>query len=366
MKGTAKFCLDLGASSTKGWVQIIMPGKVGLEEPVFQSSAIKAITLSYYEQITFDNTKQGSHLGCNGKYYVIGCHADETARETRPSQLKSHHAIAKVLSVIGWYIQNAQMPLEVEVDLLLPSGERSNFAATKDLLFKSLFKFDYGADSLSCSPQRVEVHPEGAGVATYVSVYPCSILIFGHKDVTLINLRDPDSEIMASVYTWRGWGTIKLLRKFPYVFSNELTGAKLIYQESRSKGKGGLHRFLSQMMDENQCKVKLAALEQAKDLVWTELQDELIADADFMNSKMIYIAGGGAVLWGSNITALCKGKADILSSVRKEIKQLSPDLSEDMHRRLIEPYLMWRQHTSPIIGLHQKPERALQEVNAHG
>ncbi|MGR3279479.1 hypothetical protein ACSYAD_30905 [Acaryochloris marina NIES-2412] len=358
IKGTAKFCLDLGASSTKGWVQIITPGKVGFEEPVFQSSAIKAITPSYYEQIAFDNTKQGSHLGCNSKYYVVGCYADETARETRPSQLKSHHAIAKVLSIIGWYVQNTEVPLDVEVDLLLPSGECSSFQATKNLLFKALRQFDYGVDVLSCNPLRVEVHPEGAGVATYVSVYPCSILIFGHKDVTLINLKDADSEIMASVYTWRGWGTIKLLSKFPYVFSNELTGAELIYQESRSKGKGALHRFLAQMMDEKQCQAKLAALDQAKELVWTELQEELIADADYMNSRMIYIAGGGAVLWGSNITQLCSGKADILRPVRKEIQQMCPELSEDMQRRLIESYLLWRQNTNPLISLQELPESA--------
>lgn len=357
-KGIAKFCLDLGASATKGWVQIIYPGEVGFEEPVFQSSAIKATTTSYYEQITFDNTKHGSHLGCNGKYYVVGCHAEEATRETRPSQLKNHHAIAKVLSILGWYVQNAEVPLEVEVDLLLPSGEKSRFQATKDLLFKALRKFDYGAEVLSCSPVRVEVHPEGAGVAAYASVYPCSILIFGHKDVTLINLRDADSEIMASVHTWRGWGTIKLLSKFPYSFSNELTGAELIYHESRSKGKGALHRFFAQMMEEDQCQAKLAALSEAKELVWTELQEELIADSDFMNSRMIYIAGGGAVLWGSNITQLCFGKADILSSVRKEIKQLSPELSEDMQRRFIEPYLKWRENASPLISLQEPPKRA--------
>lgn len=366
MKGTAKFCLDLGASATKGWAQIIYPGKVGFEEPVFQSSAIKATTTSYYEQITFDNSKHGSHLGCNGKYYVVGCHADETTRETRPSQLKSHHAIAKVLSIIGWYVQNAEMPLEVEVDLLLPSGERSSFQATKDLLFKSLRKFDYGAEVLSCRPQRVEVHPEGAGVAAYVSVYPCSILIFGHKDVTLINLRDSDSEIMTNVHTWRGWGTIKLLSKFPYSFSNELTGAQLIYEQSRGKGKGALHRFLSQTLSENQCQAKLAALDEAKDLVWTELQEELIADADFMNSRMIYIAGGGAVLWGKNITKLCVGKADILRSVHKEIKRMYPGLSEDMQRRLIEPYLKWRENANPIVSTNESPEQDLEEGSNHG
>jgi hypothetical protein len=368
MKGTAKLCLDLGASATKGWVQVTTPGKARLEEPVFQASAIRATTASNYEQITFDNTKYGSHLGWNGKYYIVGCHADEAARTTRPTQLKSHHAIAKVLGILGWYVQNTEVPLEVEVDLLLPSGEQSHFQATQDLLFKALWNFEYGAKLLSCRPQRVEVHPEGAGIAVYASVYPCSILIFGHKDVTLINLRDRNCtlDLMANIHTWRGWGTIKLLRNFPYLFSNELTGAKLIYQESRSQSKGTLRRFLAQMMSDTQCQAKLVALEEAKNLVWTELQEELISDSSFMNSRMIYVAGGGAVLWGNNIAQLCTGKVDILTTVRKEIKQISPELSEDMQRRLIESYLKWRENVGSLIKLNGSPERNLEEESNHG
>ncbi|KAI9129018.1 hypothetical protein [Acaryochloris sp. CCMEE 5410] len=356
MNGTAKFCFDLGASATKGWVQVIPPGEAGIEEAIFQSSSIKPMTLSRYEMVTYDNSKHGACLGFGDKYYEVGACVDESTRETRASQLKGYHAVAKVLAVMGWYIKHSPVPLEVEVDLLLPSGERGKFEDIKTTLFRALTHFQYGADDLACHPHEVRVHAEGAGIASYASVFPCSILIFGHKDVTLINLKDATADVALNAHTWRGWGTIKLLKHFAHSFTNEFTGAKLIYQESVKSKKGALRQFLLQTMAEKECERTMRALNEAKEIVWMEQEDELANDSEFMDSKKVYMGGGGAVIWSGRLSGLCGNKADVLASVKREIKAASPvPLSADQQLRLIDPYLVWRQSAKPILKLEAPP-----------
>lgn len=358
-KGRGIFGLDIGASANKSWVQLIYPGKVGFEEPVFLSSAIKSTTASYYERITFENNKYGAHLGYDDQYFIVGSYADESARSTRVSQQKCHYAIAKILAVVGWYVKNSEMPLDVEIDLMLPSGEAGMFLAIKEMLFRILHEFKYGPEVLSCNPTRIDIHPEGAGIASYASVFPCSVLMFGHKDITLINLKNADAEVLANVETWKGWGTVKLLRSYPYGFSNELTGTELIYGQSIAKQekKGALYQFLARMHSPDECEAQMGALEEAKDLIWKEFESELKSDADFMNSKKIYIGGGGAPIWASRIGGLGMKRVDIFKSVRREIEQSFPSVDTAQAMRLIEPYLIWRKHTEPIVSLQDPPQR---------
>lgn len=356
MNGTAKFCFDLGASATKGWVQVIPPGEAGIEEAIFQPSAIKPMTLSRYEIVGYDNSKHGACLGFGGKYYEVGACVDESTRETRASQLKGYHAVAKVLALVGWYIKHSPAPLEVDIDLLLPSGERGKFEDIKTTLFRALTHFEYGADDLACHPGEIRIHAEGSGIASYASVFPCSILMFGHKDVTLINLKNPMADIALNAHTWRGWGTIKLLKEFTYRFTHEFTGAKLIYQESVKSKKGSLREFLLQTMSLEECKRTMRALDQAKEIVWMDQEDELANDSEFMDSKKVYVGGGGAVIWGECLSSLCGNKADVLASVKREIKAASPvRLDADQQLRLIDPYLVWRQNAKPILKLETPP-----------
>lgn len=357
-KNRAKFCFDLGASGTKGWVQVIGPGKAGIEETIFQVSRARRVTDAYYENLHLENNKQGSHLSFGNHCWVVGSYAEDSVLKTKPNQIKNHHAIAKILSVVGYYVRQYGSGLEVEIDLLLPSDEKPYFRAAEELIFKHLRQFNYGIESLACTPIRVDVHPEGAGVASYASVFPCSILMFGHRDITSINLKSPGTDISNNAFTWGGWGTMRLLQNFPHAFSNELTGAELLFSEARAWGKGGLTHHLMKMMSEKECKAKIRALEEARDLIWGELADQLSIDTDFMNSRKIYIAGGGAVFWFNYLSQLCASKADILDSVRREvIATAGKGLSKDLQLRLIDSYLVWRQSAKPVLKLQNPPAR---------
>lgn len=358
MKNRAKFCFDLGASGTKGWVQLTEPGRAGIEETIFQVSRARKVTEAYYETLDLENTRQGSYLSFNGQYWLVGSYAEDSVLKTKPNQIKNHHAIAKILSVVGYYAQQSEGMLEVEIDLLLPSDEKPYFRAAEELVFQHLRQFRYGAESLACKPVRVDVHPEGAGIARQASVYPCSILMFGHRDITGISLKAPDSDITSNAFTWGGWGTIRLLRNFPYAFTNELTGAELLYSEAQRWGDGGLTQYLKQTLGDSECAAKIQALQEAKDLTWEELADQLSMDTDFMNSRKIYIAGGGAVFWFDYLPRLCEGKADILKGIRREVNQTAGgNLSKDLQLRLIDSYLVWRQSAEPILKLDEPPVR---------
>ena len=111
------------------------------------------------------------------------------------------------------------------------------------------------------------------------------------------------------------------------------------------------------MLTEEEKPIKLAALKEAKDLVWTDLSDDLAADTDFMNSKRVYVGGGGSFFWGDYLADLCQVKADILAPVRREIKtafaQLRLSLSQQ--QRFIDLYLIWRQHAAPVVQLQPAP-----------
>ncbi|WP_010480659.1 ParM/StbA family protein [Acaryochloris sp. CCMEE 5410] len=353
MNAIAKFGIDTGASGNKVLVQTTHPGKVGVEDLILQSSAIRKVTASYYESLNLVNNRQGSHLSFDGAHWIVGEYAEGAVRRTKVNRIKKHHAVAKVLSIVGQYISEIDSPLDVEIDLMLPSNEAPYFRETEELIFKHIRSFQYGIDTVSCNPVRVQVHPEGAGFASYANVYPCSILMFGHRDVTIINLKDEQANVVPNAYTWTGYGTIEILRNFPFAFSNELTGAKLLYEEAMAWGEGGL----SAMLSEEEKPITLAALKEAKDLVWTDLSDDLAADTDFMNSKRVYVGGGGSFFWGDYLADLCQVKADILAPVRKEIKtafaQLRLSLSQQ--QRFIDLYLIWRQHAAPVTQLQPAP-----------
>ena len=358
-KNRAKFCFDLGASGTKGWVQILLEStKILIEEFIFQVSRARKVTDAYYESLHLENNKHGSYLSFGNDCWLVGSYAEDTVLKTKPNQIKNHHAIAKILSVVGYYVQQYGSGLEVEIDLLLPSDEKAYFRAAEELIFKYLRQFNYGTESLTCTPIRVDVHPEGVGVASYASVYPCSILMFGHRDITSISLKSPGTDISNNAFTWGGWGTVRLLQNFPHKFSSELTGAELLYSEAQEWGNGGLTHHLMKMMSEKECKAKLQELEEAKNLIWGELADHLSIDTDFMNSRQIYIAGGGAVFWFDYLSQLCSGKADILDSVRKKVRATAgKGLSRDLQLRLIDSYLVWRQSAKPVLKSKNSPKR---------
>lgn len=355
MNAEAKFGIDIGASGNKILSQVTHPGKVGIEDVVLQSSAIRKVTASYYESLNLVNNRQGSHLAFDGAHWLVGEYAEDAVRRTKVNRVKKHHAVAKVLSIVGQHISECDSPLDVEIDLMLPSNEAPYFRETEELIFKHIRSFQYGIDTISCNPKRVQVHPEGAGFASYANVYPCSILMFGHRDVTIINLKDEQANVVPNAYTWTGYGTVKILQNFPFAFSNELTGAKLLYEEAMRWGEGGLSAILS----EEERPIKLAALKEAKDLVWTDLSDDLAADTDFMNAKRVYIGGGGSLFWGDYLAELCQAKADILAPIRKEIKVSFPDrvIPASFKQRLIDLYLIWRQHAAPVMHLQSAPVR---------
>ena len=353
MNANAKFGIDTGTSGTKVLAQITYPGKVGTEDLILQSSAIRKVTASYYESLNLVNNRQGSHLAFDGAHWLVGEYAEEAVRRTKVNRVKKHHAVAKVLSIVGQFLSECDRPLDVEIDLMLPSNEAPYYRETEELIFRQIRSFRYGINTVRCNPVRVQVHPEGSGFASYANVYPCSILMFGHQDVTIINLKDEQANVVPNAYTWTGYGTIKILRNFPFAFSNELTGAKLLYEEAMKWGEGGLSAILS----EDERLVKLAALKEAKDLVWADLSDDLEADTDFMNSKRVYIGGGGSLFWGDYLAELCQAKADILAPVRKEIKATFTQhhLSASQQQRFIDLYLVWRQHAAPVVQLQPAP-----------
>lgn len=355
MNTIAKIGIDTGTSGTKAAAQITQPGKVGIEDVTLQSSAIRKVTASYYESVNLENNRQGSHLSFDGTYWLVGEYAEEAGRRTKVNRAKKHHALAKVLSIVGQYLSEHDCPMDVEIDLMLPSNEAPYYREIEGLIFRHIRNFRYGTNPVRCNPVRVQVHPEGSGFASYANVYPCSILMFGHQDVTIINLKDEQANVVPNAYTWTGCGTIKILQNFPFAFSNELTGAKLLYEESLKWGEGGLSAILS----DKERPIKLAALREAKDLVWTDLSDDLAADTDFMDAKRVYIGGGGSLFWGDYLGDLCQAKADILTLVRKEIKTTFPQqhLSASKQQRFIDLYLVWRQNAAPLMQLQPSPVR---------
>lgn len=353
MNTITKFGIDTGTSGTKVFVQSNQPGKVSIEDVILQSSAIRKVTASYYESLNLVNNRQGSHLAFDGAHWLVGECAEEAVRRTKVNRVKKHHAVAKVLSIVGQYLSESSRLMDVEIDLMLPSDESPYYRETEELIFRHVRRFTYGTKTVCCNPVRVQVHSEGAGIASYANVYPCSILMFGHRDVTIINLKDEQANVVPNAYTWTGCGTIKILQNFPHAFSNELTGAKLLYEESMKWGEGGLSAILSA----KEKPIKLAALKEAKDLVWTDLSDDLEADTDFMDAKRVYIGGGGSLFWGDYLGELCQAKADILAPVRKEIKTTfaQEGLAASLQQRLIDLYLVWRQNAAPVTQLQLAP-----------
>ena len=353
MNAQLKIGIDMGASGNKILSQLTHPGKVGIEEVILQSSAIRKVTDSYYESLNLVNNRQGAHLAFDGAHWIVGEYAEKAVRRTKVNRVKKHHALAKVLAIVGQYLSEHDCPIDVEIDLMLPSDEFAYYRETEELIFNHIRSFRYGTKTVRCNPVRVQVHAEGSGLAKYATVYPCSILMFGHRDVTIINLTDERTNVVPNAYTWTGFGTISILREFSFPFSSELTGARLLYEEAMKWGEGGL----SEMLSESERPIILAKLIEAKNTVWTDLSDDLAADTDFMNAKRIYIGGGGAMFWGDYLNDLCSAKADILAPVRREIKTTFAQyqLSVSESQRFIDLYLVWRQSAAPVMKLQSAP-----------
>lgn len=342
--------VDLGASLTKAFCQIVEDGKVPIEECITQPSAVLRTTESLYEEMDHINSSHSSILSYGGMYWQTGQVAETNLRQTNTDQHKHPEAIAKVLSIAGHAIAKAGNGCQMHLDLLLPKSEEPSFSKVKRDLASHLSKFQYGRQQLSCAPKTVRVLPESAGIASMVRDYPVIILMFGHRDFTLNKIKDQYSGL-AYVQTWVGRGSLMIQRHMNWTPSNELTGAKLIFSEG--VGQKGIEKALG----ENAGPV-LASLHQARELYWVNLQQQLESDIDVVQAKRIYISGGGSPSWAKQLKASFRGKLDTLSPVLQSIRQEFPEWkASPMPYRLTDAYLLWRQTAKRPEALQTPPAR---------
>lgn len=260
--------------------------------------------------------------------WTVGESARYGLQETRVRAAKSNTASIRVLGMLGKVIEQENFT-EGSLDLrvLLPVGERKSFHQLEDNLTKALYEVRLNGIKPSLRINRVRVYPEGAGVAQNVTVPDALVLMFGHKDISIIPVRNQVIQSNAC-QTITGMGMIALINKFPCHINDELLLAEFLHMEA--VGKGGLKRLLG---DENLDKAR-ADFAQAKKKIWRRILQELMLEPQVKTASKVYVTGGSMRVWYPELQATFGKRLTFFADSLKSMMATYPDMQKPENKEL--------------------------------
>ena len=258
-----------------------------------------------------DLTPDSCTIEVRGRAWTVGESARYALHETRVRAAKSNTASIRVLGMLGKIIEQEDFT-EGSLDLrvLLPVGERKTFQQLEDNLTKALYEVRLNGIKPSLRINRVRVYPEGSGVAQQVTVPDALVLMFGHKDISIVPVRNRVIQSSAC-QTITGMGMIALINEFPCYINDELLFAEFLHLEA--VGKGGLKRLVG----EDSLEKARMNFEQAKKRTWRRILQQLMLEPKVNTVSKIYVTGGSMRVWLPELKASLWGSPCIFCGLPK-------------------------------------------------
>ena len=166
-------------------------------------------------------------------YWLVGEAARGPTLTISATQSKRKTAIALSLAFVGQLVSelNSQGVDEVYLTfgLLLPLDEFADRQELEQQLQAALWKFEYnGVTIKTVLSEKVQISPEGYGIAQTVDTETAGVIVFGHRDVTWVHV-EKHSVIEGRSKTLAGWGMHRLIHEAEYTFKDELKAAAAIF-----------------------------------------------------------------------------------------------------------------------------------------
>ena len=266
-----------------------------------------------------------------GRTWTVGESACYGLHETRIRAAKSNMASIRVLGMLGKVIEQENFT-EGSLDLrvLLPVGERKSFQQLEDNLTKALYEVRLNGIKPSLRINRVRVYPEGAGVAQSVTVPDALVLMFGHKDISIVPVRNQVIQSHAC-QTITGMGMIALINEFPCPINDELLLAEFLHLEA--VGKGGLERLLGEGNLENLDRAK-ADFQQAKKKTWRRILQQLMLEPKVKTASKIYVTGGSMRVWFPELKETFGSRLAFFTDSLKSMIAAYPDMQKPKNKEI--------------------------------
>ena len=275
-----------------------------------------------------DLTPDSCTIEVRGRAWTVGESARYALHETRVRAAKSNTASIRVLGMLGKILEQEDFT-EGSLDLrvLLPVGERKTFQQLEANLTKALYEVRLNGVKPSLRINRVRVYPEGAGVAQRVTVPDALVLMFGHKDISIVPVRNQVIQSSAC-QTITGMGMIALINEFPCHINDELLLAEFLHMEA--VGKGGLKRLVGEDNLENAC----MNFEQAKKRTWRRILQQLMLEPKVNTVSRIYVTGGSMRVWLPELKEAFGSRLAFFADSLKSMISAYPDMQEPRNKEI--------------------------------
>ncbi len=356
MRARLIIALDLGASRTKGVYRYSIDGSICREGIKTSCPVVRQLIQPKYKSILDQADDNSSVVAFGNSYWLVGEAARGPTLSLSTTQSKRKTAIAKSLAFVGQLVSelNALAVNEVYLTfgLLLPLDEFSDRQELEQQLQAALWKFDYNGTTVkTVLSEKVQISPEGYGIAQAVDTETAGAIIFGHRDVTWVHIEN-HSVIEGRSKTLAGWGMQRLIHEAEYTFKDELRAAAAIFNAGALlKDKPLL--TLATVAELPRLK---AALANARDQIWLELTERLM-EYSLGEVEKIWSSGGNAYYWKADILGWLGSRLDTGKALLTEIEQRFPELKgSPLLYRCADVYAFWR--TLPGVAEIQESKYA--------
>jgi hypothetical protein len=316
--------VDLGVSTTK----IIFREDDGLIQYLTQPPGIVPLHPDLYGDKLHLASKDTVVLKMtDGTCWIVG---EGAGKEPADKEDKSRTAIAKILASVGQIDTDATL---LELAVMLPANESEGFSDLAFELTEELYGAKINGRRASVTlGQPVQLHPEGAGLASLID--EGILLIFGQKDVSLLPVKGGCVNGIPQCFV--GWGMVRLLAELPIPVMDEVTTAHAVFRFLLRKNDRPLRDLFGTRADKVIGKVP-AVLEN----YWLGLKRKLSAVSAIADTDRIYVGGGNAPIFlplvDRSFTQKCEAKS-LVAHVHEHFPELD---KKPLAYRLSDPLALF-------------------------
>lgn len=294
---TGKFFYD--TPETKGFISLL---------PML-SECSKA---EYVEGVHRD--KGTNYIRWDDRYWIAGANASQTPHKTISTERKIQTAGVRLASAIGMVAREyPDTELNLELRLLLPLDEMGDADALKTHIMENIYALGCEGKWVDTTVKSISIYPEGRGLLTWAKEDPSCILIFGHRDLTLLWVED-GAIVHGKSHTFAGWGFLNFLNRCGHTFKQELEAARYVFLAGPELNDEPLLKLVSSETELSELKQKLM---ETRAILGRAIAQKL-STLGISKCHQVLVSGGSSLFWKNELDQL-HTKVDFCAAQRKKL-----------------------------------------------
>ncbi len=281
-----------------------------------------ASSTSECTQLAYERSKLAdsgtTYVRADEEYWIVGTNAMAICHRTISSEPKSYAGPIKVLAAIGQILKEipSELQLNVEIKLLLPLDELGQADELSDRIARLVYQFGIDGKEIQLGVRSVRIFPEGYGLVQWVKTDPAMVLVFGHRDVTVLRV-EGDRIVLHKSKTFAEFGMLNLLRQIDYPLKDELSAAAAIFKAKENMD----HDALKSLCIESDLPLLKSLIHQARQVSWRQIVREL-QGVGLASVLQVLATGRNAYYWEAELKELAPGR---VSFCKPQIKEMTTE-----------------------------------------